>query len=96
MDFISKIYPPSSKKHTFIIVATDYFTKMIEAQLMTNVSQADAIRFIEKHIIYRFGIPETITANQGTIFIGDKVKAFVQEYGIRLIHSSPYYAQVNG
>ena len=90
MDLIGKIYPPSSKKHTFIIVATDYFTKWIEAQLMTNVSQADAI------IIYQFGILETITANQGTIFTSDKMKAFVQEYGIRLIHSSPYYVQANG
>ena len=30
------------------------------------------------------------------MFIGDKVKSFVQEYGIKLIHSSPYYAQANG
>ena len=35
-------------------------------------------------------------ADQGTMFIGDKVKSFVQEYGIRLIHLSPYYAQANG
>ena len=30
------------------------------------------------------------------MFTGDKVKSFIQEYGIRLIHSSPYYAQANG
>ena len=38
MDFIGKIYPPSSKRHTFIIVATDYFTKWVEVQPITNVS----------------------------------------------------------
>ena len=62
---------------------------------MTSVSQADMIRFIERQIIYRFDILETITVDQGTVFIGDKVKSFVQEYGIRLIHSLPYYAQAN-
>ena len=96
MDLIGKIYPPSSKKHAFIIVATDYFTKWVEAQPMTNVSQTDVIKFIERQIIHRFGIPETITADQGTMFTGNKVKAFIQDYGIRLIHSSPYYAQANG
>ena len=30
------------------------------------------------------------------MLIGYKVKSFAQEYGIRLIHASPYYAQVNG
>ena len=30
------------------------------------------------------------------MFTGDKVKAFMQDYEIKLIHSSPYYAQANG
>ena len=34
-------------------------------------------------------------ADQGTMFTWDKVKLFVQEYEIRLIHLSPYYAQAN-
>ena len=36
-----------------------------------------------------------IMAYQGINFTSDKVKAFMQEYGIRLIYSSPYYAQAN-
>ena len=63
---------------------------------MTSRSQAAVIRFIEKQIIYRFGILETITVDQGIMFIGDKVTSFVQEYGIKLIYSSPYYTQSNG
>ena len=34
-------------------------------------------------------------ADQDTIFTVDKVKSFIQEHGIKLIHSSPYYAQAN-
>ena len=40
MDFIGKIYLPSSKRYTFIIIATDYFHKVGEAQPMTSVSKA--------------------------------------------------------
>ena len=60
---------------------------------MVIVSQADVQRYIERQIINRFGISKMIMADQGINFTGDKVKAFMQEYGIRLIHSSPYYAQ---
>ena len=47
MDLISKIHPPSSKCHVFIIVATDYFIKWVEAQPLVNVTQADVIRVIK-------------------------------------------------
>ena len=31
IDLIGQIYPPSSKNHKFILLATDYFTKWVEA-----------------------------------------------------------------
>lgn len=32
-----------------------------------------------KHILHRFGIPETITVDLGTMFNGDLVKGFADE-----------------
>ena len=61
MDLIGKIHPPSSKHHVFIIVATDYFTKWVDAQPLVNMTQADVTRFIKTQIIYWFGVPKTIT-----------------------------------
>ena len=52
MDLIGKIHPPSSKRHVFIIVAVDYFTKWAKAQLLVNVTHTDVIRFIKTRIIY--------------------------------------------
>ena len=60
-----------------------------------SVSQADVIRFIERKIIHQFGILETITIDQGMVFMSNKVKAFMQEYGIVLVHFSSYYTQAN-
>ena len=56
MDLIGKIYPASSKGHNFILVATNYFTKWVEAPLK-KVERKNVIQFIKEQIIHRFGIP---------------------------------------
>jgi hypothetical protein len=38
VDFIGEIHPGSSKEHRFILVATDYFTKLTEAVLLRNMT----------------------------------------------------------
>ena len=95
MDMIGKIHPPSSKHHCFILVATDYFTKWVEAKPYKAVDQIEVIGFI-KDLLHRFGIPQTITVDNGTVFDGKMVKSFVTEFGICLVISTPYYAQANG
>ncbi|GKV13619.1 hypothetical protein SLEP1_g24610 [Rubroshorea leprosula] len=96
IDLIGKVYPPSSKDHSFIIVATDYFTKWVEAKPMKKVNQSDVIKFIKENIIHRFGLSETITTDQGTVFVSHQVEAFAKEMGLRLLNSTPHYAQANG
>ena len=85
----------SSKQQKFILVGIDYFTKWIEAVSLVNVDQEAVIDFIQKHIIYRFGIPETITMDQGSVFIARKIQQFASKIGFKLVMSMPYYAQVN-
>nr|KYP62784.1 Pro-Pol polyprotein [Cajanus cajan] len=96
MDLIGQIHPPSSKNHKYILVAIDYFTKWVEAIPLKDVEQKDIINFVEDHIITRFGIPQTITTDQGTVFTGRKVAQYTESRGIKLITSTPYYAQANG
>jgi hypothetical protein len=96
LDFVGKIYPPSVKGHCFVIVATDYFTKWTEAIPLKNMTHTEVIGFITEHIIHRFGIPQTLTTDQGTSFVAKEVRDFVKSYCIRLLNSSPYYAQANG
>jgi hypothetical protein len=96
IDLIGQIYPPSSKGHKFILLATDYFTKWVEAVPLKKVTSENMISFVKEHIIYRFGIPQTITTDQGTQFTSSEFCDFAEEMGIRLHNSSPYYAQANG
>jgi hypothetical protein len=96
MDMIGKINPPSSKGHQYILAITDYFTKWVEAIPMKSVTSKDVVNFIKEHVIHRFGIPQTSTTDGGSIFISEEFKKFVANVRIKLIRSSPYYAQANG
>jgi len=57
LDVIGQVKPKSSKGHKYILVGIDYFTKWIEAIPLKEVTQDEVINFIQKYIIYRFGIP---------------------------------------
>ena len=60
------------------------------------MTHREVIEFITEHIIHRFGIPQTLTTDQGSSFISKEVRAFIKSYKIKLLNSSPYYAQANG
>jgi hypothetical protein len=96
MDMISKINPPSSKGHRFILAITDYFTKWVEVIPMKSMALNDIINFVKEHVIHRFGIHQTITTDGGSVFILEEFRKFATDMGIKLIRSSPYYAQANG
>ncbi len=96
IDMIGQINPPSSKGHKYILVATDYFTKWVDAVPLEKVDSKDTIQFVKEHIINRFGIPQTLTTDQGSIFMSDEFTEFANSMGIKLLNSSPYYAQANG
>ncbi|KAI5312720.1 hypothetical protein L3X38_041894 [Prunus dulcis] len=96
MDLIGKIYPASSQHHCFIIVATDYFTKWVEAKPIKTTTSQEIITFIEEQIIQRFGIPESITTDRGSSFISRDMLDMPETFKFKLLQSTPYYAQASG
>jgi hypothetical protein len=56
----------------------------------------EVIHFISENIIHRFGIPQTLTTNQGVLFMSHQVREFAESLKIKFLSSSPYYAQANG
>jgi transposase InsO family protein len=64
--------------------------------LLKNMMYREVIHFISKPIIQRFGIPQTLTMDQGSSFMSHQVHEFAESLKIKLLSSSLYYAQVNG
>ncbi|KAM2111843.1 hypothetical protein ACFX1R_014417 [Malus domestica] len=97
IDVIGKITPSSgAAKHAWILVATDYFTKWVEAKSYIELTSKEVCNFVEENIVTRFGVPETIITDNGTIFTSDKFKEYTANLKIRLEQSMPYYLQANG
>lgn len=76
-------------------VEANYFTKWVEAKPLVTATQEVVFRFIKHNIILLLRIPESITTDQGIMITGDKVNLFVQQFDIKLVHSTPYYKQAN-
>ena len=55
MDIVEPIHPPSSKGHSYILAATDYFSKLAEAIPLKETRGVDVVNFFRTHLIYRFG-----------------------------------------
>jgi hypothetical protein len=96
LDFIGQTHPASFKVHRFVLVATDYFTKWTEVVPLKNMTHKELIHFILEHIIHRLGIPQMLTTDQGSSFMSHQVHEFTESLKIKLLSSSPYYAQANG
>jgi transposase InsO family protein len=60
------------------------------------MTHKEVICFILEHIVHRFGIPQTLTMDQGSSFMSHQVHEFAESLKVKLLSSSLYYAQANG
>lgn len=51
LDVIGLINPNSSQGHSYILTATDYFTKWSEAKGLKNVTTYEVITFVEENVL---------------------------------------------
>eukprot|EP00253_Pinus_taeda_P014804 PITA_14804 len=96
LDFIGEIYPSSSGQHKWILTATDYFTKWIEAIPCRQANASTIIQFLEGNILSRFGCPEKIITDNDAAFKSKNMINFCYKFHINLGHSTTYYPQGNG
>ena len=96
LDFIGKFKDNSSNGFLWIITATDYFTKWVEAIPTKSANEKVIMDFLEDRIITRFGVPSKIVTDNAKAFCSAEMSAFCLKYGIVLSHASDYYPQGNG
>ncbi|RVW32623.1 Pol polyprotein [Vitis vinifera] len=94
MDIVGPL-PTAPAQKKFLLVATDYFSKWVEAEAYASIKDKDVTKFCGK-IICRFGIPQTIIADNGPQFDSIAFRNFCSELNIRNSYSTPCYPQSNG
>jgi transposase InsO family protein len=97
IDFVGPINPPG--KHTgarYIITATEYLTREVEARLLKDCSATTTMCFIFDDIITRIGCLKILMSDQGTHFINKTIEALTEEFTVHHQKNTPYHPQENG
>ena len=95
IDFIGPL-PITARKKKYILVATQYVTKWVEASpLLVAIGKAVA-DFTFDRLCTRFGTPMEIISDHGGQFMSDVVKLLMDRMGINHRTSSIYYPASNG
>ena len=95
MDIVGPL-PIAAAQKKFLLVATDYFSKWVEAETYANIKDKDITKFVWKNIICRFEIPQIIIVDNGPQFDSVAFKTFCSELRIKNLYSMPQYPQSNG
>ena len=96
LDFIGPINPVSSLQHKYILTATDYFTRWVEASPLRLCNTNQVISFLENQIVTRFGTPEYLIFYNASYFTSIDLTSYALEKGINLKFSVNYYPHGNG
>ncbi|KAL5540779.1 hypothetical protein UlMin_042392 [Ulmus minor] len=88
--------PLGKYRMKFAVVAIDYYTKWVEAEPLSEITEARTTSFVWKNIVCRFGIPHSLVSDNGTQFDSTGLKKLCSELGIRKHFASVAHPQSNG
>ena len=97
IDFVGPINPTSHPgKNKYILLATDYATKYVEAAATKKDDAFTVAKFMWENIITRYGCPLELVSDRGTHFLNEVIAALVSYYNINHQVTTPYNPKANG
>jgi hypothetical protein len=71
LDFVGPFNPKSNQKD-YILVATDYMTKWVEAVTLSNATEEVVIKFLFELFVH-YGLPREVIIGEGSQFKAHKI-----------------------
>ena len=93
---VRPLTPKSSDGHSYILAATDYFSKWAEAATFREVKKETVVNFIKRNVIYRYGVPRYIIIDNGREFYNKLMDKLYNDFSFEPHNSSMYNAPANG
>ncbi|GJZ33334.1 reverse transcriptase domain-containing protein [Tanacetum coccineum] len=82
-------------KVKFLIVAVDYFTKLIEAKPVATITGAQIKKFVWENIVCKFGLPGKIISDNGKLFMDNPFKDWYEKLCICQCFAFVKHSQAN-
>ena len=83
LDFVGPFKPPAARTgNKYIIVATDYCTKWVEAKALRDNTAASTAKFVYEHLWCRYGCPIELVSDQGGQFINQIIRELTHHYAV--------------
>ena len=93
-DILGPLARTSSGK-TYIIIATDYFSKYVVARALRNITSEAVFLFFED-LFLEHSVPEKITTDNGTQFTAKMIQDLLESFEVQHLRTTFYHAQSNG
>ena len=92
LDFVGPFTPTTARTgNRYILVATDYYTKWVEAKALHDNTTTSTTKFLYEYIWCQFGFLIELLSDQGGHFIGQVVENLTTFYAVVHKKSTPYY-----
>ena len=96
LDFVGLVKKTWHIGKRYILVATDYATKWVEARALRTNSAQETAQFLYESVLTRFGCPLHLVSDQGSHFLNGTIQVFTEHFLLRHTTSTTYYLQGNG
>lgn len=64
MDIVEK-FPIAPGQKVILLIVTDYFSKWVEAEALSKITDLHIQKFMWTNVITRFGVPQEIITDNG-------------------------------
>ena len=90
MDIVGPISPQGKWTGVhYIITATDYLTRWVEATPVKDYTDAIVAHFLFENVVTRFGCPKILISDQGTHFVNKLIVELTAEFQIQHKKTTP-------
>ncbi|KAL3675122.1 hypothetical protein R1sor_025070 [Riccia sorocarpa] len=97
IDFVGPIQPVTRyTRKRYILVATDYATRMVEAEATKKDDAITVAEFFFRNVIYRYGCPLELVSDRGTHFLNHLMEELTKYFQFKHRKTTPYNPKANG
>ena len=93
---IMGLLPESDSGNSYVLVASDYFTRWVEAYAIPNQEALTIAKKLVDEMFCRFSVPEQLHSDQGKQFDSNLIHNICDILQIRKTRTTPYHPQGDG